>query len=200
MSSTNIHNLYDSGNATELSKLRRENDELRREVDRLSVYRQMAYRDCLTGLHNRRYFEERIREECARAARTTGYCFSVVLIDVDDFKTVNDTLGHAVGDEVLEGVARFLRDGVREVDIVCRMGGDEFALLLPDTPAGGCQVVIERMRAALENSQKYFPTPVGLSLGGAAHPPGPADGEGILAQADTAMYMDKRQRKAARSA
>lgn len=200
MNSTNLHNLYDGGNAGELSRLRRENDELRREVDRLAIYRQMAYRDYLTGLHNRRYFEERIREECARASRTVGYCFSVVLIDVDDFKTINDTLGHAVGDDVLESVARFIQHGVRESDVVCRLGGDEFAVLLAHTPEAGCEVVIQRMRLALEQSQKSFPTPVGLSLGGAAHPPGPADSEGTMAQADTAMYMDKRRRKAARLA
>lgn len=178
-----------------IRRLRNENAALRGEVQRLAVYRQMAYRDCLTRLHNRRYFDERLREECARATRSAGYTFSVILVDVDDFKQVNDTLGHATGDEVLVGVAQFLSSTVREIDICCRLGGDEFALLLPATDDAGCEVVVERLRRNLTKNQADFPCPVGLSFGAAAHPPGPAHAEGLVAQADTAMYLDKRRRK-----
>ncbi len=178
-----------------ITKLRRENSLLRREIQRLMVYRQMAYRDCLTGLHNRRYFEERLREECARAVRMEAYRFAVVLIDIDDFKKINDTLGHAVGDDVLVSVARFLRENVREVDLPCRLGGDEFALLLPTTDAAGAEVVVRRLRDRMDTGINA-PCGVRFSIGMAAHPPGPAEGETILAQADTAMYLDKRQRKA----
>lgn len=178
-----------------LRTLRRENAKLKREVQRLKVYRQMAYRDCLTGLHNRRYFEERLREEGARAVRSVNYSFAVVLVDVDDFKVVNDTQGHATGDEVLSAVARFLTDSVREVDIVCRIGGDEFALLLPNTDEPGCEVVVRRLREGLAKQQHRFPAATSLSLGAASHPPGPTDGDALLERADTAMYLDKRQKK-----
>ncbi|MFT7625237.1 MAG: diguanylate cyclase (GGDEF)-like protein [Myxococcota bacterium] len=190
--------LHDTAEQSQLIvKLRRENSILRREIQRLMVFRQMAYRDCLTGLHNRRYFEERLREECARATRTDGYSFSVILLDIDDFKSVNDTLGHASGDDVLVSVARFLRESIREVDLPCRLGGDEFALLLPATDEPGARVVEGRLRAAMARGIEG-PCPVSLSVGVAAHPPGPAEGDTILAQADTAMYLDKRQRKAGR--
>lgn len=179
-------------------RLRRENAGLRHEVQRLQVYRTMAYRDHLTGLHNRRYFQERMREERARASRSTVYSFAVVLVDVDDFKAVNDTLGHTTGDEVLVAVAKFMESSVREVDIVCRLGGDEFALLLPNTDEAGCRIVVERLRHGLKEAQPSFPCPIMLSLGAAAHPPGPNDCDGLMAQADTAMYLDKRRHKARR--
>ncbi|MFT5434818.1 MAG: two-component system cell cycle response regulator [Myxococcota bacterium] len=187
-------------NQTALRRLRRENAQLRQELQRMMVYRTMAYRDCLTGLHNRRYFDERLREECARAMRVGGYAFGVVLIDVDDFKTINDTLGHSVGDQVLTAVANFLKDSVREVDLCCRLGGDEFAILLPTTDEPGAHVVEDRLRTQLAAAQEQFPCPVSLSVGMAAHPPGPADVETLLARADQAMYEDKRRRKSLRQA
>ena len=178
-----------------IRRLTLENASLRCEVKRLSTFRSMAYRDSLTGLHNRRYFDERLREESARAQRCQAYAFSLIVVDIDDFKAVNDTLGHAVGDQVLVEASGFLLDNVREVDIVCRLGGDEFGILLPDTDEAGCRVVIERLRVQFKGLKERLPYPVGLSIGAAAHPPGPADPEGLMVQADTAMYLDKRRRK-----
>jgi len=187
-------------NTAVIRRLRRENTQLRQELQRMMVYRTMAYRDCLTGLHNRRYFDERLREECARATRIGGYAFGVVLIDVDEFKNINDTLEHGVGDQVLTAVANFLKDNIREVDICCRLGGDEFAILLPATDGPGASVVEGRLRGTLSTAQEIFPCPVSLSIGMAAHPPGAADVEALLAEADQAMYEDKRRRKATQRA
>lgn len=185
----------DTSLSAALRRLRRENAALRREVQALHVYRTMAYFDALTGLHNRRYFDERLREECARADRLRTHEFSVVLVDVDDFKSVNDDYGHATGDEVLVAVAKLLKENVREVDICCRIGGDEFALLLPNTGEQGAQVVVERLRSRLAQGRLGGPVNVGLSIGAAACPPGPAALDALISQADTAMYLDKRRRK-----
>lgn len=92
-----------------------------------------ALTDPLTGLYNRRYLEDRLREELARVERYGG-CFTVALIDIDDFKAYNDRFGHAHGDQVLCAVAARLRDGLRRSDLAFRYGGEEFLVLFPDTP------------------------------------------------------------------
>jgi diguanylate cyclase (GGDEF)-like protein len=181
-----------------IRSLRREVAELRQQVQMMNSFKSMAYRDFLTGVHNRRSFEERLREECARASRKADYTFALVLADVDDLKLVNDTLGHAAGDDVLTAVARFLVESVREVDHVFRLGGDEFAILLPDTAEAGARIVVNRIRASFEAKQATLPYPNGLSLGMAAHPPSPTVPDAIFSRADTEMYIDKRERKSAR--
>src|SRR5215472_5028734 len=110
----------------QLVRLSRQNAVLRKEIARLEVYRAMAYRDPLTGLWNRRYFEERLREELSRSQRA-GHDrrFSVMVVDVDDFKRVNDLHGHATGDAVLREVGEFLIAHLRNHDVACRTGGDE---------------------------------------------------------------------------
>ncbi len=181
----------------EIRRLRLEVIELRREVLRLNDYKRLAYRDHVTGLHHRRYFDERLTEECAKAARSSDYTFSVVVVDVDEFKGINDTHGHAVGDEVLFAVARLLKANVREVDICCRLGGDEFALLLPSTPQDGAHVVIDRLRQRLPMmaAESGLTFDVGISLGLASSPPLGARPEVLLDAADAAMYADKRTRR-----
>lgn len=105
-------------------------------------------RDALTGLHNRQVLEEALDRETRRAHRH-GHPLSVVLFDVDRFKSINDHFGHPMGDEVLRRVAAALRDTVRRTDFVCRIGGDEFAVLLPDTPAEDARILAERIRRAV---------------------------------------------------
>ena len=90
------------------ARLRAENARLRAEIQRLQRFQELAFRDSLTSLRNRRSFEERLAEECARTRRGHDYRFAVVLVDVDDFKAINDTFGHATGDEVLRAVLRSL--------------------------------------------------------------------------------------------
>jgi diguanylate cyclase (GGDEF)-like protein len=178
-----------------VAKLRSENAALRREIDRLHQYRELAFRDPLTGLLNRRSFHERLGEECARVRRGGTYRFAVILIDVDDFKAVNDTLGHATGDEVLRATARLLEHDTREVDLCYRIGGDEFAIILPDTDPTGAESVLERLRQAVDPAWYALPVPVGLSMGVAAAPPTDPDPDAVVAAADAEMYRDKARRK-----
>ncbi len=180
----------------QMARLRAENSRLRRELQRLGEYQQLAFRDALTGLRNRRSFEERLTEESARARRNEGYGFSVLMLDVDDFKAINDTFGHATGDEVLRSVAELLEDSVRTVDLCYRIGGDEFAIILPDTGDAGAGAVLDRLRVAMDPAFHALPVPVGLSIGLASSPPTAADASAVVAAADADMYRDKQARKA----
>ncbi|HEY2900384.1 MAG TPA: GGDEF domain-containing protein [Polyangia bacterium] len=185
----------------QLVRLSRQNAVLRKEIARLQVYRAMAYRDPLTGLWNRRYFEERLKEEFSRSQRAgVGRKFSVLMIDINDFKDVNDEFGHQAGDEMLRWVGEFLTTHLRTHDVPCRTGGDEFAVLLPDLSGEDCGRFIVRLRDQLAAANRARQVAVNLSLGTASWPEVTASSERLLAQADEAMYADKRSQKAARAA
>ncbi len=158
--------------------------ESRDELERLSII------DALTKLYNRRYLMTRLDEE-GRRARRVDRPFSLLMMDVDHFKKVNDTYGHQAGDEVLAGVAAVLQESTREVDCAARYGGEEFVMLLPETPIAGALDVAERIRTRL--AQETFPGgAVTLSIGVAEFP---ADGETpefVLRAADAALYRAKR--------
>ena len=124
--------------------------------------------------------------------------FSVLLVDLDDFKEVNDTRGHAEGDRTLIWVARFLERNVRDHDIVCRTGGDEFVILLPNAGEAGSSLLIDRLRSALDAANAGRVTPIGLSIGSATWPDNGSSAERLLESADMAMYQTKQRRKAAR--
>ncbi len=177
-----------------LAQLRRQNRSLREEVESLRTYRSMAYRDPLTGLRNRRYFDERIAEEVERARRHQDFVFSVLLIDLDGFKEVNDHFGHAAGDEMLRWVADFLERCVRDHDICCRTGGDEFVLLLPDAGQAGCAMLVDRLHAQLADANAERACPVSMSVGSATWPADGASAEQIIGLADARMYEDKERR------
>ncbi len=154
----------------------------------------LANHDALTGLFNRHRFDQDLVHDVARARRY-GDPLSVVVIDLDGLKVANDTLGHAAGDALLQGVAETLRARLRDADVAGRLGGDEFALLLPATGADGAQRVAEAMRAAV--SQVRIPTAGGVvvtkaSVGVATLAPTDHDGERLMARADDAMYRAKR--------
>jgi len=173
--------------------LEEQNARLRRSVARLRVYRNLAYRDPLTGLWNRRYFEERMKEEFSRAERAgLGRSFSVVVIDLNGFKEINDRHGHLVGDDLLKWVGSFLTTHFRSHDVACRTGGDEFMLLLPDLSAADAGNVINRFRAQLCQANLSRVVPVSLSIGSASWPEVSESCEMLLTRADAAMYEDKR--------
>lgn len=175
-----------------IAQLARENTNLRRELE---VFRALAYRDPLTGLWNRRYCEERLSEEVARARRAPRRPLTVAALDVDNLKRVNDAYGHAAGDRLLAWVGRFLRKTVRAHDICCRTGGDEFTLILPDLGRQASAALISRLRTSLGEANLAHRPRIGLSIGVAAFPDDAATSEALLACADTAMYEDKRTRK-----
>lgn len=152
----------------------------------------LATRDSLTGLVRRAVFEEQLRAEAARFARGRD-TFSVLLIDVDDFKRVNDRHGHAAGDEVLRAIAGAVRGAVRTSDTVARYGGEELAVLLPDTPADGAAAAGEKLRAAvaaLEVMAGGEALRVTVSVGAAEMEPG-LDPTRLVARADGALYRAK---------
>jgi diguanylate cyclase (GGDEF)-like protein len=181
-----------------IDRLRRKNATLRRTLARLLAFRAMAYRDPLTGLRNRRYFDERLAEEVERAHRNFGGGPSVIAIDINSFKQINDLEGHRAGDEVLKWVAAFLESTTRSYDICCRTGGDEFMAILPATGEDGCARLIQRLREKLSRTNRKLGRALGLSIGSASWSGAGTTVEALVAAADAAMYLDKRRQKARR--
>jgi diguanylate cyclase (GGDEF)-like protein len=107
--------------------------------------KRLAYLDGLTGIFNRRYFEMRIVEEIERARRY-GNAMAVIMADIDDFKCLNDEFGHLLGDEVLRQISPLFHQQLRKIDVVCRYGGEEFAILLTHTIAKQAAVIAEKLR------------------------------------------------------
>ena len=147
----------------------------------------LADTDGLTGCLNHRAFHEHLRVEIDRAVRS-GRPLSLVVVDIDNFKSVNDTYGHAVGDEALVAVAFALRRELRSVDVVGRVGGDEFAVILSDTSLDGAETHARRIARTLERR----PTPrVAVSIGMAALDTARPDAPQLLRDADRALYHVK---------
>lgn len=156
-------------------------DLAREHVRRSQAYRELAFRDPLTGMANRRAFED----ELVSVTHQGSADAAVMMIDVDKFKTVNDTRGHDAGDELLRAIARAISDSVRPSDVAARVGGDEFAILLPATTIELACEIGERVRAAVDDSSLL---PVSLSIGVA---PLAKDSRVALLAADTALYKAK---------
>ena len=154
----------------------------------------LSMRDPLTGLFNRRYLEETMPRELARAKRA-GQGLGVIALDLDHFKKLNDSYGHDVGDLVLQRFGELLRTATRGDDIACRMGGEEFTLILPGSTPEGTRYRAESIRAAFANINfDYEGVKVGpftLSAGVAALTPGVQDWSHVLRQADRALYAAK---------
>jgi diguanylate cyclase (GGDEF)-like protein len=156
--------------------------------------RNLADRDPLTGYFNHRYLHERLSEEVVRAVRTRR-ALSVVMLDLDDFKLVNDTFGHLYGDRVLVFAAETIRASIRASDVATRYGGDEFALILPETTAHEAAIVAERILAAFRDTpfaaEGRSPFPVGTSIGIATHPDDGRTATELIASADAGLYAAK---------
>jgi len=142
-----------------------------------------------------------LAEEFSRCRRSKDLAhFSVLLIDINDFKAINDLQGHAAGDEALRWAGEFLIGELRAHDVPCRTGGDEFTVILPDLSEADCALVISRLREKLRAANLMREMPVGMSIGGASWP-GHADSpERMLVTADEAMYADKRAQREERHA
>jgi diguanylate cyclase (GGDEF)-like protein len=170
-------------------------DQLRRTQQKLA---EQAITDELTGLKNRRAFDERLQEEFRRAQRYTDPV-SLIMLDLDHFKNVNDRYGHQLGDEVLRGAAEQIRGSTRDPDICARYGGEEFAVILPKTHLSGALSVAERIWKQLGAREYAAPGPGGTpfhvtaSLGLAFYPSKDiATPELLLRYADEALYQAKR--------
>lgn len=157
----------------------------------------MAVTDGLTGLYNRRYFDVHIRRQLTHATESEK-TFALLMIDVDHFKAVNDTHGHEAGDEVLVELAKRVMAAVRNVDMVARLGGEEFVVVMPDSDAEVAVAVAERLRRAVAGQPVPRkaggdPLDVTASIGVAVYTPDGDDDSELLARADKAMYEAKRR-------
>ncbi|MEA2448874.1 MAG: hypothetical protein QOG63_806 [Thermoleophilaceae bacterium] len=155
---------------------------------------EQAIRDPLTGVYNRRFFYEALQKELSRSDRA-GSTASLVLVDVDDFKQVNDTLGHTAGDDVLCAIARVAGELVRPADSFARVGGEEFALLLPETSQLEALLVAERLRRGVASARVLPDRAVTISAGVATFPEDATTLEELESKADGALYWSKRNGK-----
>ena len=150
----------------------------------------LASTDGLTGIKNHRAFQESIRAEIAKAVRY-GHPLSLLLLDIDNFKSYNDTFGHQSGDEVLKLVARIVAGFARRTDQAARYGGEEFVVLLPETDAPGARRTAERIRAAIESGE-WPVRPVTASFGASTLLELETDPTQLVERADQALYASKR--------
>jgi diguanylate cyclase (GGDEF)-like protein len=157
----------------------------------LDVCEEAAFTDHLTGLANRRRFERQLDREVSRTLRY-AHPFSLVMLDIDHFKYVNDTFGHHAGDEVIRGLGRVLQEGTRGIDLAARIGGEEFAILLVETGQSGALEVAERLRVAIREMIVRGVGQVSASFGVAECPIGGQTSSEMLNSADVALYEAKR--------
>jgi two-component system cell cycle response regulator len=155
----------------------------------LEQVQHLAATDSLTGLPNRETFQRSLSQEVARAARTGGE-MSVLLLDLDHFKRINDTLGHQTGDAVLRAVAGVLDESCRPFDTPARYGGEEFAVVLPNTGEADGSAAAERLREAI--AAAAIEPAVTVSIGLASYPADGRDGDSLVRAADEALYASKR--------
>jgi two-component system, cell cycle response regulator len=159
---------------------------------RLQSAAQRAILDGLTGAHNRAFFDQHLHYHCELSARHRKF-LSVIMLDLDHFKLVNDSFGHVVGDEVLRKLVGIIRVVTRSSDVLCRYGGEEFAILLPDTGKAEAVLVAERIRAAISDPEQWKPLPSSLtaSLGVATFGEDAASAAALIETADQALYRAK---------
>jgi len=161
------------------------------------------YSDDLTGLYNHRYLQIALNQEMMRSQRY-GLKFSVLFMDLDRFKEINDQHGHLAGSAALQEVGRLMRGCVRDVDTLFRFGGDEFAALLVETDRRAARVVAERIRGLIEKhvflEKDNQPSQVTVSIGIATFPDDATNQERLLGLADQAMYVCKESRNSICSA
>jgi len=168
-----------------------------REINALTTLRLNANTDPLTGVHNRRFFHEILSRESERSNRH-HQPLSLIILDIDHFKLINDTFGHLTGDQVLRKIGSITRDSIRTIDTVCRYGGEEFAIILPQTGLEAASIIAERLRTSIAefpfSTGEEHPLVVTASLGVACwHGSGYLSGQGteLVQAADRALYAAK---------
>lgn len=166
-------------------------------IQRMDSFHELSMRDELTNAFNRRYFNERLEEEIHRVERS-GRPFSIAFLDIDHFKEINDNYGHGTGDFVLEKFVQFLQSRLRKTDLVARIGGEEFVLLLPDINSGTAYLLVERLRKSLEETRfscvdngAAVDIGITVSAGISCCPEHGETSKDLISRADKAMYNAK---------
>jgi diguanylate cyclase (GGDEF)-like protein len=180
---------FSEDEVTELEELAMRAGPAVENARRFREARQLADLDALTSLHNRRYFHETLARECARAHRYNRD-LALIIFDLDDFKAINDRIGHLAGDAVLAEAAERIREVVRSADIACRVGGDEFAVILPESKLGDADQLYGRLRTALSSRPVGEAGPLTMSAGMAELQPDD-DAIAFFQRADHALYGAK---------
>jgi len=155
--------------------------------------RELSIIDEMTSVYNHRFLTDTFDKEIERAERHR-HSLSYVMIDLDNFKTINDTLGHLKGDEVLSSVAKVLKNNVRGTDYVCRYGGDEFAILLLETGREDTIKVIEKLRSAAMPLWKSLPSGTNMSIGFSVYPEDGTTSTELIKRADALIYEEKKRK------
>jgi diguanylate cyclase (GGDEF)-like protein/PAS domain S-box-containing protein len=186
--------------ADDITRRKQAEEDQRQIIEELremqEALRNQSIRDPLTGLFNRRYMEESLQREISKARRQAS-SLALFMLDLDRFKQINDTHGHVTGDWVLSRLGEIIRHNIREEDIACRYGGEEFILIFPGISAADAQRKAEELRANVEQHLvgEHMGQPVGgitISIGVAMHEPG-MDRETLLREADRALYRAKKE-------
>jgi len=157
----------------------------------LDVCEEAAFTDHLTGLANRRRFERQLEREVNRTLRL-GHPFCLLMVDIDNFKKLNDTFGHSAGDEAIRLISKALREGTRGIDLAARFGGEEFSILLVETPLERGLEVAERLRVAIRSISLPSGAQVTASFGVAECPSSAQTANEVLKAADELLYEAKR--------
>lgn len=168
------------------------------DIRRVTLLERESITDPLLGIYNRRFLDRRLEEECARAQRY-ALPVSVLLIDIDHFKRINDTYGHPVGDLVLSFLGKLLLQAIRESDIAARYGGEEIAIIVPNTPLSSAAALAERLRQHVETHELVVThdanqsqvVRITVSVGVAGLTQDATDGQQLIQAADEALYRAK---------
>jgi len=179
------------GKVSKLVVVSRDISQLMRQQAEL---REMAATDFLTGLPNRRYFLAQLEQEWARVHRIERHCASVLMLDADNFKQVNDTFGHSVGDKILVHLAMLMRNELRRIDTAARIGGEEFAVILPGAEVSAAEIFAERLRKKIAETRVAEAERVialTVSIGVAVMKGGDTRADDALNRADRALYRAK---------
>ena len=160
--------------------------------------KRLTFIDALTPAYNHRFFQEALSKEISRHSRT-GHELALAMLDIDNFKKINDTFGHPVGDDILKGLVEELMTNARDTDVVARYGGEEFAIIFPDTPSHSARDAANRLRSLVE-SRVFAPSQTGalhitVSIGIAVYPKDGTTAADLISRADAALYHAKKQGK-----
>ncbi len=183
---------YSKDDIALLTKVSRELAATMANAQLFSITSDRVHTDDLTGLLSHGYFHRRVEEEISRCSRF-GNIFSVLFLDIDLFKSYNDAFGHLAGDDILREISRHIKGSIRTIDVACRYGGDEFAIILPESPLDDAYNVAERIREKVETEMDSKGMAITFSIGVASWPTSGVTKEALITAADNALYRSKQE-------